>query len=64
MINHVARVAKYIPGTTGEARERKARVLFSGMAGTLTLARVIVEDQQRRRFLDDAKKFYLDAVRQ
>ena len=64
LINHVARVAKYIPGTTGEARERKARVLFSGMAGTLTLARVIVEDQQRRRFLDDAKKFYLDAVRQ
>jgi hypothetical protein len=34
------------------------------MAGTLTMARVIVDDQQRRRFLDDAKKFYFDAVRQ
>jgi hypothetical protein len=62
--NHAKRVAKYIPGATEEARERKARVLFSGMAGTLTLARVIVDKQDRRRFLDDAKKFYFDAVRQ
>ncbi|HEX2714900.1 MAG TPA: TetR/AcrR family transcriptional regulator [Candidatus Acidoferrales bacterium] len=62
--NHMARVAKYIPGATEEEREHKARVLFSGMAGTLTLARVIVDDHQRRRFLDDAKKFYFDAVRQ
>jgi TetR/AcrR family transcriptional repressor of nem operon len=61
--NHMAKVAKYIPGATEEERERKARVLFSGMAGTLNLARVIVDDQQRRRFLDDAKKFYLDAAR-
>lgn len=57
-------VAKYMPGATEEVRERKARVLFSGMAGTLTLARVIVGEQQRRRFLDDAKKFYFDAIRQ
>ncbi|HKF06532.1 MAG TPA: hypothetical protein VKB49_29710, partial [Candidatus Sulfotelmatobacter sp.] len=64
LINHMAQVAKYIPGATEEERERKARVLFSGMAGTLTLARVIVGEQQRRRFLDDAKKFYFDAIRQ
>ena len=62
--NHMTHVAKYIPGATEEERERKARVLFSGMAGTLTLARVIVGEQQRRRFLDDAKKFYFDAIRQ
>ena len=62
--NHAKRVAKYIPGATEEARERTARVLFSGMAGTLTLARVIVDKQDRRRFLDDAKKFYFDAARQ
>ena len=63
LVNHIARMAKYIPGATEEERERKARFLFSGMAGTLTLARVIVDDRQRRRFLDDAKKFYFDAVR-
>jgi TetR/AcrR family transcriptional repressor of nem operon len=33
--NHVARLAKYIPSTTEEGRERKARVLFSGMAGRI-----------------------------
>jgi TetR/AcrR family transcriptional repressor of nem operon len=64
LINHIGLVAKYIPAATEEEREQKARVLFSGMAGTLTMARVIVDDQQRRRFLDDAKKFYLDAVRE
>jgi TetR/AcrR family transcriptional repressor of nem operon len=62
--NHIARLAKYVPGATQEERERKAQVLFSGMAGTLTMARVIVDEQQRRRFLDDAKQFYFDAIRQ
>jgi len=37
--------------------------LLSGMAGTLNMARVIVDDEQRRRFLDDATKFYLEAIR-
>jgi hypothetical protein len=62
--NHITRVAKYMPGATDEERERKARVLLSGMAGTLTMARVIADDQVRRRLLDDAKRFYFDAVRQ
>jgi TetR/AcrR family transcriptional repressor of nem operon len=63
LINHVALIAKYVPGATEEARERKARVLLSGMAGTLTMARVIVDDEQRRQFLDDSKKFYFEAIR-
>ena len=62
--NHILRLAKYVPGKTEAARERTARVLFSGMAGTLTLARVIVDDQQRRQLLDEAKQFYFNAVRQ
>jgi len=60
--NHMANMAKFIPGGTQEERERKARVLFSGMAGTLNIARVIVDEGQRRQFLDDAKKLYLEAV--
>jgi len=63
LIKHIGEIAKYLPGATLEEREHKARVLFSGMAGTLNLARVIVDDRQRRRFLDDAKKFYFDAIR-
>ena len=61
--NHIAEAAKFMPGATEDERERKALVLFSGMAGTLNLARVIVDDQQRRQFLEDAKKFYFKAVR-
>jgi TetR/AcrR family transcriptional repressor of nem operon len=61
--NHIAEAAKFMPGATEEERERKAQVLFSGMAGTLNLARVIVDEQQRRQFLEDAKKFYFKAVR-
>lgn len=64
LISHIALIAKYVPGATKEERERKTRVLLSGMAGTLTMARVIVDDRQRRRFLDDSKKFYFEAVRQ
>jgi len=59
----MAKVAQFIPGASEEERERKARVLFSGMAGTLNIARVIVDDDQRRRFLEDARKFYLEALR-
>jgi TetR/AcrR family transcriptional repressor of nem operon len=62
--NHVASAAKFLPGETEEERERKARVLFSGMAGTLNMARVIVDEGQRRQFLEDAKKFYIEAVRE
>jgi TetR/AcrR family transcriptional regulator, transcriptional repressor for nem operon len=64
LINHIAVIARYIPGATDEERQRKARILLSSMAGTLTMARVIVDDQERRRFLDDAKRFYFEAVRQ
>jgi len=64
LAKHLGEVAKYLPGATVDERERKARFLLSGMAGTLSVARVIVDEQQRRRFLDDAKKFYFDAVRQ
>jgi len=60
--NHTAKAAKFIPGVSEEERERKARVLFSGMAGTLNMARVIVDERQRRQFLEDAKKFYLEAA--
>jgi TetR/AcrR family transcriptional repressor of nem operon len=58
------KMAKYMPGATEKEREAKARLLMSGMAGTLTIARVLTDDAARRRFLESAKKFYLDAVRQ
>jgi TetR/AcrR family transcriptional repressor of nem operon len=59
----VAELARYVPGATDDERQRKARMLFSGMAGTLTVARIMPDREQRRRILDDAKKFYRDAMR-
>jgi TetR/AcrR family transcriptional regulator, transcriptional repressor for nem operon len=55
-------VAQYMPGDTQEERERKTRLLMSGMAGTLNIARVLTNEQSRRRLLDDARRFYLEAV--
>ncbi len=59
-----ARMAKYMPGVTQKEQEAKARMLLSAMAGTLTIARVLTDEAAMRRFLDDAKKFYLQAVSQ
>src|SRR5262249_27682841 len=55
-------LAKYMPGGTEEERLQKTRMLMSGMAGTLSVARVLTNREQKKRFLDGAKKFYLHAV--
>jgi TetR/AcrR family transcriptional repressor of nem operon len=62
--NHIQLIAKYVPGRNEDERERKAMMLFAGMAGTLTVVRVMTDDQRRQRMLDAAKTFYLDAARQ
>jgi hypothetical protein len=51
-------------GANDEERNRKVRFLFSGMAGTLNVARLIVDTGQRKKFLEDARKFYFEAVKQ
>src|SRR5262245_7476016 len=57
------RMAQFMTGATEGECKRKVRMLMSGMAGTLTIARVLTDEGRRRRFLEDAKQFYLDAVR-
>jgi TetR/AcrR family transcriptional regulator, transcriptional repressor for nem operon len=58
---HIARMARFVPGQTDEERKRTAVMLFSGMAGTLNVARAL-SDEGRRRVLEDARSFYLKAV--
>jgi TetR/AcrR family transcriptional repressor of nem operon len=58
----VTRMAVYMPGSTEEERTRKAMMLFSGMPGTMTIARAMTDDHERRQFLDEAKAFYLKAL--
>jgi TetR/AcrR family transcriptional regulator, transcriptional repressor for nem operon len=59
---HIRRMEQYMPGATLEQRRQKTIALFTGMAGTLTVARAFTDEQDRRAILDGAKKFYLAAV--
>jgi TetR/AcrR family transcriptional regulator, transcriptional repressor for nem operon len=60
--NHVTRMAAYVSGATPEERVSKAILLFSGMAGTLSIARATNDERERRRVLDEARRFYLSAA--
>jgi TetR/AcrR family transcriptional repressor of nem operon len=59
---HIGRMEPYMPGTTVEDRRQKTIALFTGMAGTLAVARAFTDEQDRRMILDGAKTFYLAAV--
>jgi TetR/AcrR family transcriptional repressor of nem operon len=59
---HIRRMAKYIPAASEAERREKAIALFSGMAGTLTVARAFTDEHERRAILDGAKKFYVAAA--
>lgn len=54
---------QYIPGQTVEERRQKTIALFTGMAGTLTVARAFTDEQDGRAILDGARKFYLAALK-
>jgi TetR/AcrR family transcriptional repressor of nem operon len=60
---HIGRMAQYIPAATEEDRRKKAGALFSGMAGTLAVARAFTDEHDRRAILEGARKFYLAAAR-
>lgn len=59
---HVRRMEQYLPGATADERRQKAIALFTGMAGTLTVARAFTEEAERRAILDGARKFYRAAA--
>src|SRR5258708_38489871 len=44
-------MARYMTGETEEERRRQAGILFSGMSGTLSVARAVSDDDLRRRIL-------------
>ncbi len=59
LMGYASRMARYLPGADHEARERRAVLLFSSMAGVLTLARTISDRSERQRLLSDAVAFHL-----
>ena len=58
---YAERMAQYLPGATAAERARRAAVLFSSMAGTLTVARTITDTSARERLLADARTFFSNA---
>lgn len=54
-------IERLLPGRTRPERQRNFLVLFSGMAGTLSLARAVSDEQTRARLLHAAKEFYIEA---
>jgi TetR/AcrR family transcriptional repressor of nem operon len=59
---HIGRMANYLPGDTLEARLRSARVLFSGMAGTMAMSRALADPRRQREMLAEARQFYRTAL--
>jgi|SRR5262245_2959901 len=57
--NHATRFAKFLPGSTDAERRRNFAVLFSGMAGTLSVARALADEGMRQRILQGAREFYI-----
>jgi TetR/AcrR family transcriptional repressor of nem operon len=58
---HTRRIGRFLSGATEEERERNFSLLFSGMAGTLSLARATGDRATRRRLLDGAREVYRKA---
>jgi TetR/AcrR family transcriptional repressor of nem operon len=54
-------IERLLPGKTRPERQRNLLVLFSGMAGTLSLARAVSDEQTRAGLLQAAKEFYIQA---
>jgi TetR/AcrR family transcriptional repressor of nem operon len=51
--------AQFLPGSTEGERQRNCVVLFSGMAGALSMARAVANESTRHRILQGAREFYI-----
>lgn len=53
------RLLPFVPGLTREDKLRNCRLLFSGMAGALMMARVATDSETREQKLMEARSFYI-----
>ena len=54
-------VAKYMPGPSDAERGSQAQLLFSGMAGTMMVARAVIDPQLSDALLAQGREFYISA---
>lgn len=59
--NYTKGIAKLLPGETESERQRNVLVLLSGMAGALSMARAVADEDVRKKILQAAKEFYINA---
>jgi TetR/AcrR family transcriptional repressor of nem operon len=53
------RLLPFVPGRTREDRRAKCKLLFSSMAGVLTMVRVTSAPQEREQMLMQARNFFI-----
>jgi TetR/AcrR family transcriptional repressor of nem operon len=58
LLAYARQLQRFMPDATEEARQRRAELLFSAMAGTLTFARTMPDRAVRRAWLADARAFF------
>jgi TetR/AcrR family transcriptional repressor of nem operon len=57
--DHARRFLKFLPGATEPEKLRNFAVLFTGMAGAMSVARAVADDGMRQKILQGAKEFYI-----
>jgi TetR/AcrR family transcriptional regulator, transcriptional repressor for nem operon len=51
-------IARFFPGANEQERRDRARLMMSGMAGTMMIAKAITDRKASDRFLEQAREFY------
>jgi TetR/AcrR family transcriptional repressor of nem operon len=59
MQQYMLRLGRYMPGESDAERAKAFLLLFSGMAGSIAMARVISDPQTREQILAMARDYYL-----
>jgi len=58
LLVYMQQLSSLLPGATEAERKRKALVLFSGMAGALSVARAVADKALQARILEAARDLY------
>jgi TetR/AcrR family transcriptional repressor of nem operon len=54
-------IARFFPGANEQERRDRARLMMTGMAGTMMIAKVITNREASDHFLEQAREFYATA---
>jgi TetR/AcrR family transcriptional repressor of nem operon len=61
LLHHLPALTRYMPGRTEEERRGMMIALFTGMAGSLGVARAVTDHRLRRTILESARKLFISA---